>query len=121
MAHLIPAADGRTGVAMGCPDCRGGLGEIRDGDDVQYVCQVGHSWSPQSFVAATENDIEDALWTAVSAMQEKVTALRGLAERSHDPAARLRYLEEVRRVDRAAVLVRSQARRETRASQPPAE
>jgi two-component system chemotaxis response regulator CheB len=70
------ARDGGTPVALGCPYCGGGMREVRTGRAVHYACHVGHSWSPQSFLAASDDGIEEALWTAISAIQEKTTVLR---------------------------------------------
>ncbi|MEU4421055.1 chemotaxis protein CheB [Actinoplanes sp. NPDC024001] len=109
-------ADGRTDagqpqepIALGCPECRGGMYEVRTGRAVHYVCHVGHSWSPESFVAASDDGIEEALWTAVSAMQEKITVLRGLAahaERTGDHDRHRIYRSEAERVHRDSELVR---------------
>ncbi|WP_328475607.1 chemotaxis protein CheB [Actinoplanes sp. NBC_00393] len=110
-------ADGRTEadrpgdpVALGCPECGGGMYRVRTGRAVHYVCHVGHSWSPGAFVAASDDGIETALWTAVSAMQEKVTILLELAmqaERSGDQKGRQVYRAEADRVGRDAELVRT--------------
>ncbi|WP_229067548.1 chemotaxis protein CheB [Actinoplanes sp. DH11] len=97
-------------VALGCPECSGGMYEIRTGQAVHYACHVGHSFSPQSFVAASENGIEEALWTAVSAMQENVTMLLGLAEdaeRAGDQRACKEYRDRADRVRRDADLIRT--------------
>ncbi|GAA4605648.1 two-component system chemotaxis response regulator CheB [Actinoplanes octamycinicus] len=97
-------------IALSCPDCGGGMYEIRTGQAVHYACHVGHSWSPQTFVAATDHSIETALWTAVSAMQEKVTMLRNLAanaERAGDEQACHTYRDESDRVGRDAELIRT--------------
>ncbi|MEU4690117.1 chemotaxis protein CheB [Actinoplanes sp. NPDC023714] len=108
--------EGRAGgspgkpVALGCPECGGGMYEIRTGKAVHYACHVGHSWSPQSFIAASDNGIEEALWTAVSAMQEKVTMLRSLAanaEEAGEQDAGRAYQEEADRVCRDADLIRT--------------
>lgn len=98
----------RQPVGLGCPECRGGMFEVRTGQAVHYVCHVGHSWSPEAFVAASDDGIEEALWTAVSAMQEKAAMLdrvAALAEQNGD-AARCRTLRtESERVRRDAGLV----------------
>lgn len=109
-------ADGRTDagpprqpIALGCPECRGGMYEIRTGQAVHYVCHVGHSWSPEAFVAASDDGIEEALWTAVSAMQEKVRVLVELAEtaeRAGDRERHKAYRAEAERVSRHAETVR---------------
>ena len=106
------AADGRTDVkftrrpvALGCPECRGGMYEVRTGRAVHYVCHVGHSWSPRSFVAASDDAIEAALWTAISVMQEKIAILGELAtqaERAGDRDRQRSYRAEAERVGRDA-------------------
>jgi two-component system, chemotaxis family, protein-glutamate methylesterase/glutaminase len=53
-----------------CPDCRGALKRIQDGELLQYQCRVGHSYSPQSAVAAHADTEENALWAAVVALEE---------------------------------------------------
>ena len=110
------AADGRTDVkftrrpvALGCPECRGGMYEVRTGRAVHYVCHVGHSWSPRSFVAASDDAIETALWTAISVMQEKIAMLGELAtqaERAGDRDRHRSYRAEAERVGRDAEVLR---------------
>jgi two-component system chemotaxis response regulator CheB len=77
---------GRSGLphpgrpaGLACPECGGGLFTVRTGNALHYVCHTGHSYSPQSLLAARDEDLESALWTAVSALQEKVTVLRELS------------------------------------------
>jgi two-component system chemotaxis response regulator CheB len=53
---------------------------VTTGNAVHYVCHAGHSYSPQTFLAARDDDIEAALWTATSAMQEQAAVLQELAE-----------------------------------------
>ncbi|MEU8658417.1 chemotaxis protein CheB [Actinoplanes philippinensis] len=60
-------------VAMGCPECRGGMYLVRTGLAAHYVCHVGHSYSPQSLLAIRSDNVEEAIWTAVSALQEHMT------------------------------------------------
>jgi two-component system chemotaxis response regulator CheB len=96
-------------VGLGCPDCRGGMREVRTGKAMHYVCHVGHSWSPHSFIAAKDDGIEEALWTAVSAMQEKLTVLRSLAagaDRTGDAAAAQAHRADAERVSRSTEVLR---------------
>lgn len=112
-------ADGRSDarypgrpVALGCPECGGGMYESRTGDAVHYVCHAGHAWSPQAFVAARDDGVEEALWTAISAMQEKITMLGEMAAQAertgNEPGARA-YRAEAGRVGRAVEVVREHA------------
>lgn len=99
-------------VALGCPECGGGMREIHTGRAVHYVCHVGHSWSPQAFVAASDDGIEEALWTAVSSMQEKVAVLGEMAERAPDEEIRREHRAEADRVRRAIDLLREHLMRD---------
>src|SRR5262249_22617408 len=39
-------------VGIACPECHGGMSRIQTGDAVHYRCHVGHSYSPQTLLAA---------------------------------------------------------------------
>jgi two-component system chemotaxis response regulator CheB len=98
-------------VALGCPECSGGMNVVPNGNSVHYVCHTGHSYSPQTLIAARDEGIEAALWTALSALQEKSTVLRGLAERaggSGDQDQRRRHETAAARAEHAADLLREQ-------------
>jgi two-component system chemotaxis response regulator CheB len=87
---------------------------IRTGKAAHYVCHVGHSWSPHSFLASNDDGIEQAMWTAISAMQEKATMLRemaGDAARSGDSAAEQAHHADAGRVDRDTGILREQLMR----------
>ncbi|GAA0462621.1 chemotaxis protein-glutamate methylesterase [Paractinoplanes deccanensis] len=98
-----------TPVGLGCPECGGGMREVRNGQAIHYVCHVGHSWSPQSFLAASDEGIEEALWTAISAMQEKAAVLGELATRADeagDAETGRAHREQAERVARSAEVIR---------------
>jgi two-component system chemotaxis response regulator CheB len=70
-----------TPAALGCPDCHGGMFEtVSPGGLPHYVCHVGHSWSPESLVAAQRQSSEGALYAAAAKLLEEVTVLRRIAE-----------------------------------------
>jgi two-component system chemotaxis response regulator CheB len=71
-----------TPVGLGCPECSGGMQLVETGNARHYVCHAGHSYSPQTLLAARDDGIEQAMWTAISALQEKATVLRQLAHRA---------------------------------------
>jgi two-component system chemotaxis response regulator CheB len=70
-------------VGLGCPECGGGFNAVHTGSAVHYVCHAGHSYSPRTLLAARDDGIETALWTALSAMQEKAMVLQEMAARAH--------------------------------------
>jgi two-component system chemotaxis response regulator CheB len=70
---------GGTPTAFACPSCHGALWELRDGNLARYRCHTGHAFSPESLLAEQSDAVEEALYSALRALQEKATALRRLA------------------------------------------
>jgi two-component system, chemotaxis family, protein-glutamate methylesterase/glutaminase len=56
---------------MGCPDCSGVLSQVKDGDGphLHFICRVGHAYSLHSLVQAKEEQLEHALWSAISLLE----------------------------------------------------
>ena len=56
---------------IGCPDCSGVLSQLKDDDGphVRFVCKVGHAYSLYSLLQAKEDQLEHALWSAISLFQ----------------------------------------------------
>jgi two-component system, chemotaxis family, protein-glutamate methylesterase/glutaminase len=65
-----------------CPECHGSLWEVRDGELLRFRCHVGHAFSGDSLMAEQGDATEDALWSAVRALEEKMVLSRRMAERS---------------------------------------
>jgi len=64
-----------------CPACGGVLYERKPPD--QYLCRLGHRYSPDALGAGQNAVIEDALWTALRTLEEAAS----LAERVRNNAA----------------------------------
>jgi two-component system, chemotaxis family, protein-glutamate methylesterase/glutaminase len=64
-----------------CPDCGGVLWEARKNGHVHYRCQIGHRYSEESLVQLQGNNLENALWTAVRALEERSLLARRMASR----------------------------------------
>lgn len=86
-------------AAVSCPDCTGGMNLVETGAAVHYTCHVGHVWSPQTLIAAQREKVEQALWTAVSMLEEQAGIHEELAHRA---ASGLSGLTEIHQ--RAAAL-----------------
>ena len=77
-----------------CPDCGGTLWE-RGGEFPTFRCRVGHSYSPNALLSGQSAALEESLWAAVVALEERADlddrmARRADAGHRHRRAARYR-------------------------------
>jgi two-component system chemotaxis response regulator CheB len=92
-----------------CPECNGTLFELRNGDMVRYRCRVGHAFSPDSLAAEQTRSIDEALWTAFRALEERAGLARRMAARMRErgfPAIAQRHDEQVREAEHHAQVLR---------------
>lgn len=82
-------------MAFTCPDCGGPLMAVEDGQMLTFRCRVGHAWSSQSLAENLDIGVENALWTSVRVLTEKVDLSRRLADRA-ESAGRLVTAERFR-------------------------
>lgn len=80
---VIEAPDEHPGEvsAFSCPDCGGVLWRIEEGDFVRFRCRVGHGWTADALVAEQADQVDDALWAALRALEERAALLRSLVTR----------------------------------------
>ncbi len=64
-----------------CPECGGVLWEVQDGELVRFQCRVGHRWTVDALLAQQSNTLDDALWTALRAIEENAALSRQIAAR----------------------------------------
>lgn len=69
-----------TRTTYTCPECNGILWQIGT-EPLRFRCHTGHSFTANVFFSEQTQSIENALWSAVRAMEEKVTFSRQMAER----------------------------------------
>lgn len=99
-----------------CPDCGGTMWQIHAPGPTRFRCHTGHGYSIQSLIAAQSTRIEQALWEAIRALQEKVMMLRqasGSERRAGDASGAEeserragQYEEQVRALRELAVAAR---------------
>jgi two-component system chemotaxis response regulator CheB len=77
-----------------CPDCGGVLTEVDDEKLIRFRCRVGHAYSADILLESQEGTIEQALYTALRALEER-------ADLSRRVARRLRRNDLARRAERA--------------------
>jgi two-component system chemotaxis response regulator CheB len=92
-----------------CPSCHGALWELEEGEHLRYRCHTGHAFSQASLLVDQGTIVEESLYTAMRAIQEKSAALRRLAERWPDrlPEVRRDYLKRAHELDQSADVLRA--------------
>jgi two-component system chemotaxis response regulator CheB len=94
-----PATDlAGVGSPYSCPDCGGVLFERGQGSG-QFLCRIGHRFSPDALEGSQERIIEDALWVALRALEDQASLALRIRDRS---AARGDRWMEARFEDRRA-------------------
>jgi two-component system, chemotaxis family, protein-glutamate methylesterase/glutaminase len=104
-----------------CPDCGGVLWEIEEGGYTRYRCRVGHAYAPDAMLAAQQEGLEEALWTAMKTLEETARLSHRLAqmqrERGHDWLSD-RFEQKERDARRRAQLIRRYLLRDDEATVP---
>lgn len=67
-----------------CPDCGGVLWELQDGKFMRFRCRTGHSFTAKSLLASQNEALEDALWSALRALEEKSELLNRMTRRARE-------------------------------------
>jgi len=94
-----------------CPDCHGALWEIDDQELLRYRCHVGHAFSAEALNNGQSQMLEEALWSAVRALEERMILARRIVERARR-ANQMRAVQTFeRRVREAEEHSRSEERR----------
>ena len=70
-----------------CPECHGVLLRVKDTGPSRFRCHTGHAYSARSLAAAVNDGIEDALWTAVRALEEGALLMQQLSTDLHGDGA----------------------------------
>lgn len=93
-----------------CPDCHGVLWEVQEGQLTRYRCRVGHAFSSESLLASQSESLEEALWTALRALEESASLAERLqgraADRGHALAAD-RFAEQAQDAHQRAAVIRT--------------
>jgi two-component system chemotaxis response regulator CheB len=82
-----------------CPDCGGVIWKIGNEPPLRYRCHTGHAFSAISLEDRQRQESEDALWSVVRGLQERISLTKQLLAVSEPDqlaglAARLKRLED---------------------------
>jgi len=95
-----------------CPECHGTLLQISNGGILRFRCHTGHAYSVNSLLAEVNESIEESLWSAVRAIEERMLLLRHVARHLDEAGENERsgqagdLLEQARDLEQQAQFVR---------------
>jgi two-component system chemotaxis response regulator CheB len=80
-AVAVPDASGAA-TRFTCPDCGGVLFASEEPGLLTFNCSVGHRYSPDSLVEANLVGVEEALWSAIRTLEDRIVLLSRMADRA---------------------------------------
>ncbi len=98
-----------TPSPFGCPECGGVLWEVGEGKLIRFRCRTGHAYSTGSLMAEQSEALEDALWKALRALEEKAALALKMANRARNhnqPLSAKRFAEQGQESQKRATLIR---------------
>jgi two-component system, chemotaxis family, protein-glutamate methylesterase/glutaminase len=67
---------------LACPDCGGGLWEIKENGLKRFRCHVGHSYTSETLEQKQDEQLESTLWIALRMMEDKKNLYRKMLDQS---------------------------------------
>jgi len=66
--------------AYSCPDCGGGLWEIKEGGLTRFRCYTGHMYTADELQESKRRELENTFWVALRILEERRNLLSKMAE-----------------------------------------
>lgn len=63
-----------------CPECHGVLLELKERHPLPFRCHTGHAYTLESLLSEMDDVIEDSLWNAIRALEERAMLMRHASE-----------------------------------------
>ncbi|WP_445629489.1 chemotaxis protein CheB [Nostoc sp. DSM 114167] len=91
-----------------CPDCGGILWELEEGNLLRFRCRTGHAYSAETLLATQSEKVEDALWIALRALEEKASLSHRMASRMEvrNQTLAARFKEEEHSAKESSAIIR---------------
>ncbi|MDB5581178.1 MAG: Protein-glutamate methylesterase [Bradyrhizobium sp.] len=94
-----------------CPDCGGSLFELHDKNPLRFRCHTGHGFSIRTLASTQEEIAENALWSGIRALQERIGILERegqMTEKNNGPGDEERdRRKEIDNLSQAAAVLKS--------------
>jgi len=88
-----------------CPDCGGGLWEMKAGDLQRYRCHIGHTYTDRELLEEQKQHTESVLWVALRTMEEKHALLNTIATKENDQGLTVLAKEHRLRADELSAYI----------------
>jgi two-component system chemotaxis response regulator CheB len=75
----VPTTNTLDDAAPSAFSCHGVLFELPGAPAPRFRCRVGHAWSPSALEAEQAHSVDEAIWAAVRALEEKAELVERLA------------------------------------------
>jgi two-component system chemotaxis response regulator CheB len=103
--------DGRPGSPsnFSCPDCGGVLRQEEEAQSLRFRCRVGHAFSANALLSAQSDGVEQALWSALRALEEKAEMARRLKQyalQRNFQSAPHKFEQEAKKLEADAAAIR---------------
>ena len=92
-----------------CPDCGGTLWQSPTGELLQFRCHVGHRYAEDALKDAQDDSLEQALWTALRALEESSELRRRMSRHAREHGMTViagSYSQQAQESERRAALIR---------------
>jgi two-component system chemotaxis response regulator CheB len=93
-----------------CPDCGGVLWEMKDGELLKFRCRVGHAYNHETLASTQVRTVEEALWTALRALEEQAAVKKRIGERmrrQNNDAAAGQLIRRAQQIEEQAEQIRA--------------
>jgi two-component system chemotaxis response regulator CheB len=81
VVDAVGAGDGPGQISgITCPECHGSLWVRSEQGALTYECRIGHALSPDTLYDLQAENVEQALWAGVRALEEQASLSRFMAE-----------------------------------------
>ncbi|KAF3886865.1 MULTISPECIES: chemotaxis protein CheB [Nostocales] len=91
-----------------CPDCGGTLWDLSDRDLLRFRCRTGHAFSGATLLAKQSDALEDALWIALRALEERASLANRMSQRMRErnqTLSAIRLEEEAKDAQKRAAVI----------------
>ena len=92
-----------------CPECNGTLWELSDQRPRRFRCHTGHAYTERNLIASQNALVENSVWFAMRAFQEKHMLLSKMAEEASTQnrnVAAIEYVSEAEKAQQSAEVLR---------------